>query len=221
MTEVYWFTHGHEDRNDWLRFGLMRLHAAGELHLEERPLAEAEHSFDFDPAITAHTHRHTSVIALRDGARTVRVLVDSEDSFFWMCPLVRFVDVYFCTGYNRSFFKKREFIPPYSWQTEVEVAFYKKRAAELVDTLGAEFSRVRPFAPIGPNLFSGGAIPWPIQKARNLYSRASSLLNRGTPWLLRYLDFEARYRSLKALRRTPRRTAPSPSCSATSRTRRC
>jgi hypothetical protein len=203
MTAVYWFTHGHEDRNDWLRFGFMRLHAAGIVHYEERPLADASRHFGFDPIVTDHTHRHTSVIALRSGSRTVRILADSEDSFFWMCPLISSVDLYFCAGYNRDFFVNRTFNTPYAWQTEVEVAFYRQRAAELIASHATDFHRVRPYAPIGPNLASARNYSWLDQKVRNLHFRAASLLRGRTPWLLRYLDFESRYRRIEALRRLP------------------
>jgi hypothetical protein len=203
MTEVYWFANNHEDRNDWLRLGLMRLHASGAVHFEELPLDKASSDFGFDPAVTKHTHRHTSVVALRDAGRTISILIDSEDSFFWMSPLVASVDVYFCAGYNRDFFVNRKFEPPYSWQTAAETSFYRERAAHLIENFGRYFDRVLPFSPIGPNLHLDRRNPWLIQKVRNLHFRASQALTRKRSWLMKYLDLEARYKFMKSLRKVP------------------
>jgi len=199
MTEVHWFGHGHEDRNDWLRFGFMRLHAARKIHFQEHSLADAS-QFGFDREVVGHTHRHTSVVAVRTSSKTVRVLIDSEDSFFWISPMIDHVDLYFCAGYNRAFFEEQRFTSPLTWQSEQETAFYHRRAGELFDRHGHSFGRVRRHCPIGPNLSIDQQQPWVIQKARNLYHRASSNLRRSTPWLLRFLAFESRYRQLLALR---------------------
>jgi hypothetical protein len=199
--EVHWFGHGHEDRNDWLRYGLMCLHGTKEVHFCEHRLAEAT-QFGFDRDVVEHAHRHTSVVALNDGKRTTRILVDSEDSFFWMCPLIANVDLYFCAGYNRKFFVDRTFTPPLAWQTGGEVEFYVRRASELFDAYGADFHKVRAHAPIGPNLHIGTRHSWLMQKARNLYGRTAGLVRKDTPWLLRFLDFETRYNHLMGLRQS-------------------
>jgi hypothetical protein len=202
MTQVTWFNNGHEHRNDWLRFGLMRLHVNGSLRFRERPLSSAP-QFGFSESVVAHEHRHTSVLLVDDGSRKVRVVVDSEDSFFWMSPLVAHADVYFCAGFNREFFADRKFGGGFPWQTEIEIEFYRRKALNLIEEHGEHFHRVRPFAPIGPNLSRPQARKWPEQKARNLYHRAASLIGKDTPWILPFLDFEARYADLLSLRKEP------------------
>ena len=81
MLRVKWFKHSHEQRNYWLRFGLMRLHVLGQIHYEEWPL-EACVAAGYDHAVATHTHRHTSVILVESKGQCVRCIVDSEDSFF-------------------------------------------------------------------------------------------------------------------------------------------
>ena len=81
MLRVKWFKNSHEQRNYWLRFGLMRLHVLGQILYEEWPL-EACVAAGYDQAVATHTHRHTSVISVESKAQCVRCIVDSEDSFF-------------------------------------------------------------------------------------------------------------------------------------------
>jgi hypothetical protein len=199
MLSVRWFTNAHEHRNYWLRFGFMRLHRAGRVRYREYPLKACMEA-GFPAAVAAHEHRHTSVIAIDDGARTVRCIVDGEDSFFQLTSLIKHADLYFCAGYNAAFFEEERFDPPYAWLHPHEYSHYAEKAAELVRSFSDCFSCVRPFVPIGPNM--GGKLPtFPLsQKLINAHHKLRTRLHDTQPWLLAYLEFETRYRRLLALR---------------------
>src|SRR5262245_4601844 len=177
--EIFWFKNNHEHRNDMLRFGFMRLHRIGQVIYREFPLEYCSR-FGFGEKCAQHEHRHTSLIMLRRGARDVRCLVDSEDSFFWMCPLISEVDYYFCAGYNTEFFERRRMFAPYAWQTEPEVRFYQERADEIVAKWGAYFGAVRRFVPIAPSMGKRTEIGTAKQKWRNFRHKihAAFLENR-------------------------------------------
>lgn len=202
MINVRWFLHGHEQRNDWLRFGLMRLHRAGRVRYEEFPL-EACTSAGFSSFVATHEHKHTSVVLVEDGLGKRRCIVDSEDSFFWMSPLIHHADLYFSAGYNRKFFEERTFTPPYAWQQPDEVAFYVRRARELIEDHGAAFDRVRAFVPIGPSLYLPRTMSFVDQKIRNVHHKLTSRAMAAQSWRFNHQDFEARYRQLLSLRNAP------------------
>jgi hypothetical protein len=197
MLQVTWFRNNHEQRNDLLRFGFMRLHRDHVIRYRERPLDDCA-SFGFSEAVRSHEHRHTSVVLLSEGSCRIRCLIDSEDSFFWLCPLISEVDLYFCAGYNSTFFEHGQMVQPYSWQRDFELQFYKSRSDELLARFGEFFGKVRRFVPIGPSLASGEHVPFLVQKLRNLQFRAGSVGTRDLYWQSDFIDFERRYRSLLA-----------------------
>lgn len=198
---VTWFKHGHEQRNYWLRHGLMRLHLSGVLRYRERPLVDAVQA-GFTPVVTGHEHRHTSLILVNDGKSSTRCIVDSEDSFLCMAGIIHEADRYFVSGYSRRFFEDKIFVPPYNWLEPHETAFYRQRAAMLVETQGAFFDRVRPFVPIAPNIG-----PRPVsrgwQRLRNLANRIEAITSGNLPWRFVLEDFEHRHAALLALRNRP------------------
>ncbi len=200
--EIVWFKNDHEQRNDLLRFGFMRLHHLGNLRYIEYPQRRCT-SFGFSEEVARHEHRHTSLILISDGSRRVRCLIDSEDSFFCMCPLVAEVDCYLCSGYNSDFFEKMQFIVPYSWQTEPEICFYRERAAELIRKWGTYFGRVRKFVPIAPNMWSKQPVPFLRQKALNLKYRLNSKISQKLYWQNAFLEYELRFSELQQMRTQP------------------
>lgn len=199
MIRVRWFRNPHEHRNDWLRFGLMRKHRRRQIDYSEYPLAACVDA-GFDSSVAAHEHRHTSVLLVEDGTSVRRCIVDSEDSFFFLSPiLLQHADLYFCAGYNRAFFKDQTFTPPYAWYEPYEVSFYVQRARDLIRECGAHFVRVRPFVPIGPSLHMDRRLTFVTRKLRNMHHRI--VRGRQTrSWRFEYVDFEARYRQLLNLR---------------------
>ncbi len=199
--DVLWFANSHEDRNDLLKFGLMRLHRRGALKFFEYPIVQAS-KFGFSETVARHKHRHTSVVLLENDSQRVRCLVDSEDSFFWMSPLITEVDRYFCAGYNSEFFENRRLFAPYDWQTEDEVQFYRKRASHLISTFGAHFGKVRKFVPIAPSMFGPKIVPpIAVQKWRNFKHKVMTSMVSGRYWHNQYREYEARYAQLLELRK--------------------
>lgn len=202
MIKVRWFANGHEHRNYWLRYGFMRLHRAGRIRYREYPLSACTRS-GFADEVALTEHRHTSVFTVEDGSHAVRCIVDSEDSFFQLTPLVRHADLYFIAGYNATFFEDQRFAPPYAWLEPHEYRRYADKAAELSAAFGDCFARVRPFVPIGPSLL--GPLPaLPVSRRMlNAHHKLRSKLHDSQPWLVPYMEFEARYRRLLALREAP------------------
>lgn len=201
-TKVVWFKNPHEHRNYPLRFGLMRLHRQNRLRYSERPLADCT-AFGFPAEVAAHTHRHTSAIAVMQGNKRITCVIDSEDSFYWMSPLIKSCDLYFCAGYNAALFEGRTFPQPYGWQKDFEVAFYKDRARHLIEEFGPLFSRVRRFVPIGPNAMRRTSVPYLTQRFRNLHHKLRKPLSEEHPWFFELLNFETRYRQLLSYRSLP------------------
>lgn len=202
IPRVHWFRNAHEHRNDWLRFGLMLLHRADRVRYEEHPLSACTVA-GFDTSVAQHRHRHTSVVLVEGEHQRRRCIVDSEDSFFFLSPLVKVADVYFCAGYNRSFFEGRAFAPPFDWQQPCEVEFYVTRAKNLIRDYGAVFDRVRPFVPIAPSMDMTGKLSPAMQRLRNLLHKLLTRLWPARSWWFSYLDFESRYRDLLRLRESP------------------
>src|SRR5262245_23244474 len=200
--EVFWFKNNHEHRNDVLRFGFMRLNQTGQIRYREFPLQHCVR-FGFSDKCAHHEHRHTSLFLLRSAKRDIRCLVDSEDSFFWMCPLISDVDCYFCAGYNTEFFKENRMFKPYPWQTAPEISFYRERANELVLKWGAYFGAVRKFVPIAPSMSNRKQIGSAKQKWRNLNQKIHSLVSGGRYWANDFLDYEERYSEFQRLRQEP------------------
>ena len=122
-TKVTWFRHPHDGRNELLRFGLMRLHYEGALTYMELPFCEAS-KYGFSRVITTYPDiRHLSFLLIRINTTTIRCMVDNEDSFALVSPLIKEVDVCFCGGYNSDFFEKKQFVKPYNWQSEQDTSW--------------------------------------------------------------------------------------------------
>lgn len=196
---ITWFRHHHENRNDLLRFGLMRLHYSGALRYVEKPLSDAL-SYGFARAIVNYPDlRHKSFLLVEQGQR-LRCMVDSEDSFALISPLLAEVDVCFCAGYNTDFFERKQFVQNYHWQTENDLAWYRRTIVQKIDTIGDEFYKVKRFVPIAPNLSYNFPIKPLVQKFRNLSYRLNRMTGRGNPFSDVYKGFELRYAYLQALR---------------------
>jgi hypothetical protein len=197
--EVTWFRHHDEHRNDLLRYGLMKLAKAGRLRYREVPLSEAV-TAGFSSVVTASTPHHASVLSIEFGSSRVRCLVDSEDSFYWMSPLISEVDLYLCSGFNADFFRGQEFPRPNDWQSEDEISYYRNKATELIDRYEGHFSKVQPFVPIGPTLSPHEEVSAGLQKIRNARHKIGSRMSNGLYWQLDYEAYSRRYARLLALR---------------------
>jgi hypothetical protein len=202
--KIVWFRHPDEHRNDLLRFGLMRLARARDIDYLELTLGECV-DYGFPATLTQGNPHHASVVAVEDGPRRVRCIIDSEDSFYWMSKHIADCDLFFCAGYNADFFQRRIFAGKYAWQRDDEVSFYRARTAELVAMYGHHFDKARPFVPIGPSLAFASSRSFIQQKAANLHHRVASRLSRGRYWKPELDAYEQRYAQLLALRQAPLR----------------
>lgn len=199
--KITWFRHNHENRNDLLRFGFMRLHYGGGLHYVEKPFPDAEHA-GFSKAILDYPDpRHLSFILVENGKQKIRCLVDNEDSFALISPLISEVDVCFCAGYNSDFFEKKQFVKPYSWQNETDIQWYRNTIEKKINTLGSHFNKIKRFVPITTNM--GYTIKHPAwkQKFNNIHHRLNLLTGRPASFADDYKGFEIRDQMLKDLRR--------------------
>lgn len=196
---VTWFRQDHEHRNDWLRFGFMQMHKAGDIRYREF-CYDARTEFGYDTAPTAVAQKANSLLHVSDGSRQVRCVVESNDSFFVMSDLVDHCDLYFCAGYNGGFFEERKIPDPLAWQTSQDVAVYQARGADLIARHGKSFDRVRPFVPIAPNLGRAKDISPSHQRLRNLRHKLHSSVSKTRDWAPEFADFTARYDYLLSLR---------------------
>lgn len=202
-TVVEWYRNGHEHRNDLLRFGFMRLHNKGEIRYVERPLSACVEA-GFSTASAEHEHRHTSLFVVKSRSTNRRIVLDSEDSFVWLSPLIEDCDQYFCSGYSSDFFQNREFVKPYTWQTDQELAFYRERIQQLVSLYGFAFDKVRPFVFIAPNLAQQNSISRLTQKYLSARHKLTSRFTDRRDWATEREQFEARYASILQMRSLPR-----------------
>jgi hypothetical protein len=199
-TKIKWFRHTHENRNDLLRFGFMRLHYQGEIEYIEKELSDA-FDFGFDLSIRNYADlRHLSFIGIQQGKTKLRCIVDNEDSFALISPLVKDVDIYFCAGYNADFFERHRFVKTYSWQKETDIAWYRKTIEEKLNTLGSHFHKIKRFVPIAPNQGIPIALPRWKQKYKNLAYRLNRFSGKGTNFSDVYKGYEVRESIMNDLR---------------------
>lgn len=152
MVKVHWFRHSHEDRNNWLRFGLMELSSKKKIEYQEWDLKEML-KYGFSQEIIAYSDlRHKSFILIEDGSKRTKCLVDNEDSFALFSELIVHVDIYFCAGYNSDIFIKKKLPKFYSWQTEEDLKWYKNIILAKINKFHGQFHKIKKFIPIAPNL---------------------------------------------------------------------
>jgi hypothetical protein len=198
--KITWFRQQHENRNDLLRFGLMKLYYNRDIVYHERPFTEISR-FGFSNKIQESTHlRHLSFLLVEDKNRKIRCIVDNEDSFVFVSPLITEIDIYFCAGYNSDFFEKKRFVSTYNWQNEKDVQWYRKTIQNKIDTLGNEFNKIKRFIPIAPNLANHLPVSAMKRKFRNLEHKVNRTLKKSDNFKEDYKGFHIRYYHLKALR---------------------
>ncbi|RYZ25752.1 MAG: hypothetical protein EOO10_17455 [Chitinophagaceae bacterium] len=198
--KITWFRHNHEDRNDLLRFGLMRLHYSGEIRYVERPFADAGGAGFSKAVMDFPDRRHLSFLLVQNGNQRIKCLVDNEDSFALISPLISEVDVCFCAGYNSDFFEKKQFVRPYSWQDETDIAWYRDTIESKIQDLGSHFSKIKKFVPITTNM--GFEIKHPAwkQKIKNMQHRFNRMAGKGEVFADAYKGYEVRDQMLRDLR---------------------
>jgi hypothetical protein len=200
IPQITWFRHSHENRNDLLRFGFMRLHYQGDISYRELPFEEIS-KYGFGNTVAAlKDPRHISFIQYENGRTRIRCLVDAEDSFALITPLITEVDICFCSGYNSDFFEKKQFVQAYSWQKEADIHRYKQLIDSKLNSFGTHFNKIQKFIPIAPNQGSTIPISFLQKKYRNVEYKLNRLIGRGNNFSDTYKAFEAREQYLNELR---------------------
>ena len=200
MFEIVWFKNNHEQRLYWLKFGLMQLHKLKQIKFIEKDNSEL-HKEDIHHKIVGHEHRHTAIIKVRINDVYKFALIDAEDSFFQLCPLIQYVDLYYCSAYNTDFFSYKKFDVKLLWQNEDDVLVYRTLATKIINDFGVYFHKVRKLFPIGPNLDPPVKTRLYItNKLINLQNKIYKLFNKGNNWQEGYILFEKRYNKLLSYR---------------------
>jgi len=199
MKKIIWFTNSHEHRNHLLKYGLMKIAKSGEIEfLEQDNLQLLDYNLSI--SVKEHIHRHTSFLLYINGNQVKKILVDSEDSFVHLQPLIQDVDIYFCAAYNHNFHVEKRFIQKYSWQTDDDIIEYKKTSHKLIDDFGDHFYKIKKFIPIGFNLSHPTKRSYIEQKVINAKSKLVKSLFNQKDWSNDLQEFESRYKYVQNLR---------------------
>lgn len=151
MVRIIWFPQVNENRNNLLKYSFMKLHKAKKIEYIEKNQDQAR-KYNVERIVKNNTYKEVSFFLYCNKDKIAKILVDSNDSFFQLCPLIKETDIYFCAGYSTDFFEKKAFIKPYEWQTEEDVFWYKRKSQELINEYGNFFPKVRKFIPVPPGL---------------------------------------------------------------------
>ncbi|MFP5042389.1 hypothetical protein [Parasediminibacterium sp. JCM 36343] len=203
MVKVIWFKNSHEQRLNWLKFGLMQLHIQKKIVFLEKD-SKTLSGESISDAAKQHTHKHTVLIKVIKKGEAKWVMADAEDSFFFVQPLIKDVDLYFCSAYNTDFFVNKKFEYKLPWQSDKDIKEYKAIANDLIDKYGSHFHKARRLAPISPSLFpatpSKGALS---QKISNIVYKIHQILFGSNSWGDAYDLFDKRYQELLGYRHQP------------------
>jgi hypothetical protein len=203
MIKIIWFKNAHEQRLNWLKFGLMQLHEQKKIlfHEKNNDLLKFEAVSD---AIKNHEHRHTVILKYINNNISKFILVDAEDSFFQICSLIKDVDLYFCSSYNSDFFINKKDSFQLNWQSSEDVLYYNETAKNLINKFGNYFNKVKKLIPIAPSLdIVDNDSNLVVQKYKNVYFKLYQFIFKKNPWKNAYKLFNKRYNILLSYRNIP------------------
>ncbi|MBL4674833.1 MAG: hypothetical protein JKY70_01285 [Mucilaginibacter sp.] len=198
-TVVCWYRHGHENRNDLLRYGLMQLHVQGLIKYIERDITKATEA-GYSSTVADSQHRHVSFLTVLKQSHLKKILVDSEDSFIHLSGFITEADVYFAAGYNTDIHIHKKIPAGYVWQTDADLDWYREKISTIINALGNQFNKIKPFIPIGPNLAFNGKSSALVVKRNNIIYRLNKFFTGNIYWHSNYSSFNKRYDELLALR---------------------
>lgn len=202
MIKVHWFRDMPEERNDWLRFGLMELAKKKEIRYLEWDLKEMTR-YGYSPKILSYPSlRHLSFLVVEDGDKKIKCLIDNEDSFALFSELIVYADVYFCAGYSRDVFELKSMPKFYNWQTAEDVSWYTDLLSKKIPLFENQFHKVRKFIPIGPNLSKELPISKEKRLRLNLQYHIRKFLGLSNTYQIVFENFQSRYNDLLRLRDT-------------------
>lgn len=199
MVKVHWFRDTPEERNDWLRFGLMELAKKKEIRYSEWDLKKMP-KYGFSTEILSKSIRHLSFLVVEDGNRKIKCIIDNEDSFALFSELIVYADVYFCAGYNSDVFERKSIPKFYDWQTAEDVAWYTDMLSKKILLFEDQFYKVRKFVPIGPNLWRDVPVGKAKRLGLNIQHRIRKILGISNQYKTIHEGFRSRYDDLLKLR---------------------
>ncbi len=197
--EVTWFSNNHEHSLHWIKLGLMRLNAGGNIKLRDIPchLAHGELPGHW----VSHHFRRLVAIKVKWDNSSYLVLLDGEDSIFQTSPLILDCDFYFSCAFHRPFFSGAPFSLALPWQSAAELSFYSDYYHRLQNNYRKHLHKAYPLGPIGPELESVQSINWGFQKIRNIRYRLRRLYSPAIDLSYQYKRFEQRMNMLVQLRK--------------------
>lgn len=199
---VVWFKNPHEHSAHYLKFGLMKLARQGSIHLKEQAVSKAG---SWLPKHLQERHyRRLVLLAVEWQGQRRLVAVDGEDSPFQLSDVITQVDRYYTCTYCPHLYQERQFNLALPWQDESEIRPYREKFERLVACHGEQFSKVKPWAPIGPELEA--PLPgqtWLQRKAGNARHKIQMRLNGTHDWRAQYERFSERWSFVHSLRTSP------------------
>ncbi len=196
---ITWYRHGYENRNDWVRYGLMLLHGDRMITYLEKDLAQATED-GYSPKVASTEHRHLSFLVLSVNNKAFKVIIDGEDSFIHLSDFIREADIYFTAGYNNELYQNKQFPKVDAWYSETDISWYKNKVDEVITQLGDQFYKIKPFIPIAPDLNFNRQPGFLLKKIDSLIHRLNKAINNNINWLPAKRSFDKRFTQLIALR---------------------
>ncbi len=205
---IHWLETG-DTRGLYQKFCLMECAVRGEIVFRVQPRS-AFAEFGFEAADVPLLKEGTSFFRAVLGNRSILVVLDNKDSFFYISPLIRKADLYFLGAYCPAIIEAKCFPEPYSWQTETDLAPYRQHFRKVVEQFGDSFGKIVRSIPMPmimhPALNQGEGSSFSLRRFALLacalaMDRWSRKWHRPSLPLLEKAMFAIRYRELLALRR--------------------
>lgn len=205
---IHWLETG-DTRGLYQKYCLMECAARGEITFRVWPRS-AWSDFGFEATDVPFFKEGYSFLRVVQGEKSILVVLDNKDSFFNISPLIRKADLYFLGAYSPAIIEAKCFPEPYAWQTETELAPYRKHFRTVVENYGDMFGKIVRSIPMPmimhPPLhqgLGGSFLPrrFALLACALAMDRWARRLRRPLIPILEKAMFAIRYKDLIALRR--------------------
>lgn len=194
-----WFANSHDHSLHYLKFGLMILARQKQIDFEDRPVAAAQGWLS--PELRNRNYRRIVLVGVEWGRHRRLIAFDGEDSPFQLSDLIKRVDLYYTCTYCPHLYENHNFNFRLSWQREDEIVYYLNRFNTLIKAYSSYFEKVRPFAPIGPNLDTPQipitGLPRRLHNARH---KVRLRFRGSVDWLPQFERFNRRWDGIRQMR---------------------
>jgi hypothetical protein len=177
----------------------MQLHYNNNIIYIEKDINKATQS-GYSAKVASGKHRHLSFLSIRDEEKVKRVIVDNEDSFIHLSNLIKEADIYFTSSYNSAIYKEQKAPHVYSWQNHDDIQWYQKKIKRIINEFSDQFTKIKPFIPIQPDLHYFENPSFIKAKLLNIQYRLYHIITGNNYWLPVMIRFDKRYNQLKKLR---------------------